>query len=230
VRDYRQERTTRAASRPLRITGICINCLRGYATVATGSERPPACHDCGEPVRELLKPLAGARRSMIPTAKTSSTTGVLWTGGMMSSLREDWATPERLFRVLDAEFHFDLDVCADPTNAKCKAYITRDQDALSTAWGRLTCWMNPPYGRKIGDWIAKAYRASQSGSTVVCLIPARTDTSWWHEFCLKGEIRFLRGRLTFDDAKQGRCPFPSAIVVFRPTTLNTPDQLSEVAS
>jgi hypothetical protein len=76
--------------------------------------------------------------------------------------------------------------------------------------------MNPPYGRKIGLWVQKAYEESRGGSTIVCLLPARTDTRWWHDFCMKGEIRFIKGRLKFNDGKNP-APFPSAVVIFRPT-------------
>lgn len=141
--------------------------------------------------------------------------GVLWPHGMMSSVREDWATPVRLFRLLNDEFGFTLDVCAVPDTAVVPNYFTSEQDGLLQDWTGI-CWMNPPYGRKIYDWIQKAYESSKRGATVVCLLPSRTDTQWWHKFCMKGEIRFLEGRLEFDDKKGGRCPFPSAIVIFRP--------------
>jgi len=78
--------------------------------------------------------------------------------------------------------------------------------------------MNPPYGREIGKWVKKAYESAQSGATVVCLVPARTDTAWWHDYCAKGEIRFVRGRLKFGGSKNS-APFPSAVVIFRPATL-----------
>jgi phage N-6-adenine-methyltransferase len=133
--------------------------------------------------------------------------------GIFTSLRSDWATPRRIFEALDREFHFTLDACADPANAKCGSFL--ESDSLNQPW-RGTVWMNPPYGRGIGDWLSKAFRTAQSGSaTVVALVPARTDTSWWHDYCLKAEIRFLRGRLCFDDMRKRRAPFPSAVVVFR---------------
>lgn len=76
--------------------------------------------------------------------------------------------------------------------------------------------MNPPYGREIGDWMRKAYQScNQNGALVVCLVPARTDTAWWHDYAMKGEIRFLRGRLKFGGAETN-APFPSALVIFRP--------------
>jgi len=139
---------------------------------------------------------------------------------MFSSLRQDWATPRALFEMLHREFHFVLDVCATAETATTPRWIHKSEDALIQDWEKLAIgqavWMNPPYGRKIGDWTEKAYRTARHGSVVVCLLPSRTDTSWWHDYCMKGEIRFLRGRLCFDDKRRGRCPFPSAIVVFRP--------------
>jgi site-specific DNA-methyltransferase (adenine-specific) len=75
--------------------------------------------------------------------------------------------------------------------------------------------MNPPYGREIGKWMKKAVEEWKRGNTVVCLVPARTDTAWWHDYAIKGEIRFIRGRLKFGGGKSS-APFPSAIVIFRP--------------
>ena len=132
---------------------------------------------------------------------------------MFSHNRDDWETPQSLFDVLNVEFDFTLDACASEYNKKHERYYSKHDDALSKRWTGVV-WMNPPYGRQIGKWIRKAYEASQEGATVVCLLPARTDTAWWHDYCMKGEIRFLRGRVRFVGAKAG-APFPSAIVVFR---------------
>lgn len=132
-----------------------------------------------------------------------------------SSDRDDWGTPWVFFNELHAEFNFDVDVCAVASNAKCPNYYTPEIDGLAQTWAPQTCWMNPPYGREIIKWVAKAYEESLRGATVVCLLPARTDTRWWHEYCVKGEIRFIRGRLKFDGHKNA-APFPSAVVVFRP--------------
>ncbi len=154
-------------------------------------------------------------------ALPGSTVGRTWPHGMMSSVRQDWATPRSLFEMLDREFRFRLDACATALNrAATPKYLDVEKcDALKEDWAQHErIWLNPPYGRKIGFWIEKALRESRRGSTVVMLIPARTDTQWWHDYCMKGEIRFLRGRLTFDDKKRGRCPFPSAIVIFREAT------------
>lgn len=131
-----------------------------------------------------------------------------------SSKTDLWSTPQSLFDELAAEFRFTLDVCATADNAKCAAYFTRTDNGLERAWTGV-CWMNPPYGREIGAWVQKAFDSAMSGATVVCLIPARTDTVWWHEYVVKAdEVRFVRGRLRFGDAETG-APFPSAIVIFR---------------
>lgn len=130
---------------------------------------------------------------------------------LYSSESEVWETPKDLFDKLDTEFHFDIDVCALPFNAKCTTFFTPDQDGLKQKWEGV-CWMNPPYGRKIGAWMRKALEAK---TTVVCLVPSRTDTKWWHEYAMKAsEIRFVKGRLKFGDSKNS-APFPSAIIVFR---------------
>lgn len=134
---------------------------------------------------------------------------------LFSSASMEWETPQEFFDRLDAEFHFDLDVCATAENAKCARYFTPEEDGLAQEWGG-TCFMNPPYGREIGKWVRKAYEEAQKGATVVCLLPARTDTAWWHDYVMRAvEIRFIRGRLRFGGAANG-APFPSAVVVFRP--------------
>lgn len=124
-----------------------------------------------------------------------------------------WETPIDLFRRLDAEFSFDLDVCALPETAKCPRFFSPADDGLSQQW-EGACWMNPPYGREIVQWMRKAFEESLRGCTVVSLVPARTDTEWWHQYAMRGEIRFIRGRLRFGGAANG-APFPSAIVIFR---------------
>lgn len=127
-----------------------------------------------------------------------------------------WATPQDYFDKVNEEFGFTLDVCASPENAKCERYFTKTDSGLTKRWDGV-CWMNPPYGRDIKHWMWKAWMESQhSGATVVCLVPARTDTAWWHDFAMKGEVRFLRGRLKFGGSKNS-APFPSALVIFRPT-------------
>jgi len=143
---------------------------------------------------------------------------------MFSSKTDLWSTPQNLFDELNCEFGFNLDVCATPENAKCEDFITKEQDALSEAmWPRWKgiLWMNPPYGRNItGKWVKRAYEAaSEHGATAICLLPARTDVQWWHDFCMKGEVRLIRGRLKFGGSKSG-APFPSAVVIFRGSKLS----------
>jgi phage N-6-adenine-methyltransferase len=132
-----------------------------------------------------------------------------------SSKTDLWSTPQDFFDKLNAEFSFNLDVCATAENAKCNRFFTKSDDGLTRNDWFSRCWMNPPYGREIGKWIKKAHEACLGGSLVVCLIPARTDTSWWHEYVMQHEIRFIRGRLKFGNATNS-APFPSAIVVMKP--------------
>lgn len=137
---------------------------------------------------------------------------------MFSSKTDLWATPQNFFDELNQEFHFTLDVCAIPENAKCKNYFTLDVDGLSQKWSGI-CWCNPPYGREIAKWVEKAFMESHGGVTVVMLLPARTDTRWFHEYIYnKAEIRFVKGRLKFGNASAS-APFPSMVVVFRKRTV-----------
>ncbi len=131
---------------------------------------------------------------------------------LLSSRNTEWATPQDFFDELDAIFHFDLDACATPDNAKCPRYFTPADNALQMRWEGVV-WMNPPYGREISAFMKKAFEESQLGSTVVCLVPSRTDTEWWHRYARQGQIIFLRGRLRFQGAEHA-APFPSAIVIF----------------
>lgn len=137
-----------------------------------------------------------------------------------SSQTDMWATPQNLFDRLHSEYGFTLDVCASPENAKCLKYYTKETDGLKHDWWDNICWMNPPYGREIGKWVKKAYEASfpdwqHTGAKTVCLLPARTDTKWFHDYCTKGEVTFIKGRLKFGGSKNS-APFPSMIVVFSP--------------
>lgn len=136
---------------------------------------------------------------------------------MFSSATDNWSTPQDFFDKLNAEFHFDLDVCADEINHKCDKYYTKEQDGLTMPWKGIV-WCNPPYGREIGQRVRKALFASVGGATVVMLIPARTDTKWFHDYIYKRdnvEIRFVRGRLKFGNSKNS-APFPSMVVIFNP--------------
>lgn len=134
---------------------------------------------------------------------------------MFSSKTDVWSTPQDFFDRLHAVFRFETDVCALPENAKVPVYYTPEKNGLAQDW-RGCCWMNPPYGREIGRWVEKAYRsAKENGATVVCLVPARVDTKWWHDFCANGEVFFVRGRLKFGGSANS-APFPCAVVVFRP--------------
>lgn len=129
-----------------------------------------------------------------------------------SSKTDLWATPQDFFDKYNAIYGFELDVCANADNAKCKRYFSQEDNGLIQEWQGV-CWMNPPYGRAIKDWVKKAYESALNGATVVCLLPARTDTAWWHDYCVKGSIEFIRGRLKFGGSKNS-APFPSAVVVF----------------
>jgi phage N-6-adenine-methyltransferase len=126
------------------------------------------------------------------------------TSVMFSSETDMWATPQEFFTELDQEFNFTLDPCASPENTKCAKYFTVDDDGLRQDWAGHTVFCNPPYGRQIGKWVKKCYEESRKpGTTVVMLIPARTDTSYFHDYVYNKarEIRFIRGRLKFGNAK-----------------------------
>lgn len=129
----------------------------------------------------------------------------------------EWSTPQTFYDQQHAEHGFTLDVCATAENAKCARFYTLADDGLSQPWAGV-CWMNPPYGRGIGAWMRKAYESAQMGAKVVCLIPARTDTAWWHDYVVKGRVRFIRGRLKFQ-GKKDNAPFPSALVIFDPVDI-----------
>lgn len=130
-----------------------------------------------------------------------------------SSKTDMWATPQDFFDALDAEFHFTLDACAVKENAKCAAYYTPEQNGLDQPWtGQV--WCNPPYGRNVGQWVKKAHDTASGGGFVVMLLPARTDTRWFHDYIYgKTEVRFIKGRLKFGGC-QNAAPFPSMVVIF----------------
>lgn len=131
-----------------------------------------------------------------------------------SSASAEWSTPQNLFDELRKEFNFSIDVCATKNNAKCNRYFSAEDDGLKQVWSG-SCWMNPPYGREIGKWVRRAAESAGAGTIVVALLPARTDTRWFHGYILdKAEIRFIKGRLKFGASKNA-APFPSMIVVWR---------------
>ena len=138
---------------------------------------------------------------------------------MFSSKNHEHETPQWFFDALNEEFGFTLDPCCLPDTAKCEKYFTPNEDGLRQSWQGESVFVNPPYGREIGKWVRKSYQESRKpGTTVVMLIPARTDTAWLHEYIYrKAEIRFLRGRLRFGKCKNS-APFPSMLVVYRATS------------
>lgn len=136
----------------------------------------------------------------------------------MPGVNDAWETPQALYDALNREFGFDVDVAADEYNHKAPRYWTSKDDGLAQDWQGLTCFMNPPYGRAIADWVAKAAFEAERGAVVVGLIPCRTDARWWGDVMKASEIRFIKGRVKFGDGTQG-APFPSCIAVWgTPTT------------
>lgn len=140
---------------------------------------------------------------------------------MFSSNSNEWGTPQELYDELNKEFNFTLDPCSTERNHKCEKYYTQKDDGLSKSWKNEIVFVNPPYGREIGNWVQKCYEESDgNGATCVMLIPARTDTKYFHKYIYhKAEIRFIEGRIKFvsldSDKKSQSAPFPSMIVVFR---------------
>ena len=134
---------------------------------------------------------------------------------MFSSKKQDWTTPKEFFKKLDDEFHFTLDAAASDENALCKDYFTEKDNALVQKWTGIV-WLNPPDGRELKHWVKKAHDEVQNGNAemVVMLVPSRTDTVYWHEYIMKVDIRFIKGRLKFCDGKNP-APFPSAVVIFK---------------
>ena len=135
---------------------------------------------------------------------------------MFSSKDDKWSTPQDFYDELNAEFGFTLDPCADDYNHKCDKYYTLEDDGLLQDWKGEIVFCNPPYGKAIKDWVRKAYiEGCKPNTTVVMLIPARTDTIYFHKYIYhKAEIRFLKGRLKFGNSKNS-APFPSMVVVYR---------------
>lgn len=134
----------------------------------------------------------------------------------------EWATPQKLFDELNARFGFTLDVAASAENAKCHRYFTKEQDGLAQSWANEVVWCNPPYGREIALWVKKARESSiYEGTTVVLLVPARTDTRWFHDevlACDTATVEFMRGRVKFGGATAG-APFPTMLVIFQPRSV-----------
>ena len=159
-----------------------------------------------------------------------------FTSGMRTSNDDTWTTPKDFFNELNKEFNFTLDAAALKSSAVVPNYLGPDhdygwrRDALTVEWdgavidwdgvsgGGGAVWLNPPYGRQIGKFLAKADNESKKGIVIVCLVPARTDTKWWHDYCIHHEIRFIRGRLKFGNQKNS-APFPSALIVMKARTL-----------
>lgn len=129
-----------------------------------------------------------------------------------ASNNQVYETPDEIFLPLKEEFNFTLDVCANQENAKCESFFDEEADGLKQFWNGV-CWMNPPF-KDVKYWIKKAYESSLNGTTVVCLVCAKTNTNWFHEYCLKGEVRFIKGRPKFKGMQHG-LPFPLAVVIFR---------------
>jgi phage N-6-adenine-methyltransferase len=135
---------------------------------------------------------------------------------LFSSATEEWSTPDDFYQELHKEFQFELDPAATKENAKCPRYFTKETNGLAQEWAPLRTFCNPPYGRGVtGKWVEKAHQEWLRSATVVLLLPARTDTKWFHDFILgKAEVRFVRGRLKFGDSPNS-APFPSMVVVYR---------------
>lgn len=138
-----------------------------------------------------------------------------------STKRDDWETPYALFARYDRIHRFTVDAAALPHNAKCARFFTPEMDGLAQDWSDERVWLNPPYGRAIAPWMCKAYHEStRNGALVVALVPARTDSGWWHDFVKPADVEFLRGRVRFIGAVHN-APFPSAVVTWRPRFLGT---------
>lgn len=138
------------------------------------------------------------------------------TKGMLTSNRDNWETPQKLFDELNKEFNFTIDAAADAENHKCERYYTKEENGLEKSWKGERVFLNPPYGRELPKWAKKAAEEAKDKSTIiVMLIPARTDTQWFHDYIYKkAEIRFIKGRLKFGDGEKD-APFPSMVVIFR---------------
>lgn len=140
---------------------------------------------------------------------------------MTSSKDMTWATPDEWFEYLDLEFGFNLDPCCVKDTARCQLFFTPVENGLNQSWADKRVFMNPPYGDQLPIWMKKALLESrENGALVVCFVPARVDTQWWHDFAVKGEVRFPVGRVKFKGSKSS-APFPIAVVIFRPCKAKT---------
>jgi phage N-6-adenine-methyltransferase len=154
-----------------------------------------------------------ARRAARARWRRRSRLAAMWT-----SKTAEYPTPDDFYREVDAEFHFELDAAASAGNAKCELFYTKEQDGLRQPWAPHRTWVNPPYDEHLDRWLVKAYEEAQRGATtVVMLIPARTDRAWWHEHVMgkASEVHYVKGRLKFNGLTTA-APFASAVVVFRP--------------
>jgi len=146
---------------------------------------------------------------------------------MFSNINNCWCTPQDFFDILNKEFNFTLDPCCTQKSAKCSKFYTAEQDGLMQDWRRNNVFVNPPYGRQIGSWVKKCFEEGQKeNTTIVLLIPSRTDTQYFHDYILdKCEIRFIKGRLTFWDLDSDKyilgkfnemtpAPFPSLLAIY----------------
>lgn len=137
---------------------------------------------------------------------------------MFSSKSDQWATPKEFYDLLNQEFQFTLDPCADYANHKCDKFFTKEIDGLKQDWNNENVFCNPPYGREMGIWVKKCYdevMIKKRCNIAVMLIPARTDTRWFHDYIYNNaEIRFIKGRLKFGGAKYN-APFPCMVVIYR---------------
>jgi len=144
---------------------------------------------------------------------------------MFSSKSNEWETPQELFDNLNKHYKFTLDPCCTIESAKCQKYYTNKDDGLSQSWSGERVFVNPPYG-DIKSWVKKAHdELKQNGVTTVMLIPARTDTKYWHDYIMKAATRifFVKGRLKFKNkviadytgkSKLSPAPFPSVVIEF----------------
>ena len=126
-------------------------------------------------------------------------------GGLFSSAKDDWETPQDFFDKWNEQFHFTLDACANEKNHKCERYFSKEENGLEKDWSGEVVWCNPPYGQTIGQWVRKCWsEAREKKATVVALLPARTDTKWFHDYVYYDAlVYFVRGRLKFGNSKIG---------------------------